>query len=223
MARAASTRCLTTAEDSGTVVLRSSSKWQRRHLRDDVDAVEQRAGDASQDRPAPRPASRCTAREGSPYQPQRHGFMAHTSMKSARVRSQSRLTREIVTMPVLKRLAHDLERLASEFRQLIEEQHAAGVPVKSRPGAAWSRRPSGRRPRSCGAGCGRAGGAPAGDSGVQQAHDGVDLRDLQRLLAASYPAGWTAGASSQHALARARRADEQAHYARLPPRPPARA
>jgi hypothetical protein len=27
MARAVSTRCLTTAEDSGTVVLRSSSKW----------------------------------------------------------------------------------------------------------------------------------------------------------------------------------------------------
>ena len=50
-----------------------------------------------------------------------------------------------------------------EFRQLIQEQHAAGGPGRSHPARGVEPPPvRPAMPRSCGEGCGRAGGAPAG-------------------------------------------------------------
>ena len=186
MARAASTRFLIYGRRlrHGFVRL-SSSNCTARHLYDDVDAVEHRAGDARTDTGLHR-----RLRAGAPSRLGRRtsrslqGFIAQTSMKFGSGTCIEPCTREMVTVPVLERLAQHLERLAVEFRQLIEEQHAACAPARLRPGRGVDPPPASA---VAGRGVVRRAERPSCCTQRplrrQEAHHGVDLRDLQRLLA----------------------------------------
>ena len=83
----------------------------------------------------------------------------------------------------------------SEFRQLVEKQHAVVREGDLSRAAESSRRPRGETEEAvwCGLRKGRC--VTSGCFGVGQTRDGVDLRRLQRLLLRSCPAGSTAAAA----------------------------
>ena len=118
---------------------------------------------------------------GSPYQPQGQGFIAQTSMNSLGKVCEP-CTREMVTCPVLERLAHGLDGVAPEFRQLVEEQHALVRERDLARAAHRSRRRRAQPPRRYGAALRKGRDVDERMLRGQKAHDGIDLRDLQLLL-----------------------------------------
>ena len=110
-------------------------------------------------------------------------------------------------LPVLQRLAHDLQHVGAEFRQLIEEEHAVvGDGEEPRPRDSPAAGKAGHRNRVVR----RAEGARRHDGAgaACEPRNGVDLRRFDHLLARHIrqDSGQTLG---HHGFARARRADEQ--------------
>jgi hypothetical protein len=106
-----------------------------------------------------------------------------------------------------QRLAQGLQRAAPELRQLVEEQHAVvGERDVAGPGVAAAAHQGGIRRRVVRRTEGPVDQQPA--AGAERAGNGVDGRDLERLVEAErrQDAGQ---APRQHGLAGARRADEQ--------------
>ena len=153
---------------------------ERRDLDDNVDAVEQRPGDAREI--IVDGGRRAGAAPGGVAVPAAAaGVHRADELKLA---GKARRARRAGNghHAVLKRLAHDLQRFLAELRQFVEKQHALVCERNfARPRYGAAARQAGGGDRVV-----RAAERPPAHQRLllgQKAHDRVDLRDLQRLLA----------------------------------------
>ena len=188
----------------------------RRHLDAEVDAVEQRAGDA-------RLVVGCAARAARAAVARLAGHAA-----AARVHRRDQLDARRIGDAVvgardhafagLERLAQRIEHLRRELRKLVEEQHAVmGERDLARPhaqAAADHRRHRGRMVR-------RAERPAVGQLAAGElAGDRGDHRDFEQFARATAAAGSTAAAAPASTCP-SRAARPSADCGRRPPRPPA--
>ena len=180
-------------------------KVQRRHLDDDVDAVEQRAGYARM--VAAHVARRAAAApRGMPVPAALAGVHGAHEHEAARIRHGAGRARD-GDAAVLERLAHRLEHGGRKLRQLIEKEHAV-------VGKAHLT----RLQRAAAAGHGdvrhrvvRGAKRPDTHDGIvrrRETEDGIDLRGLDHFGAVHRGQNGRQ-ALGEHGLARARRSDEQ--------------
>jgi len=176
-----------------------------RDLDDQVDPVQKRPGDAAEIL-VDRGLRAGAAPAGVAVPSALAGIHRADQHKFARI-GHGALDARNGDLAVLERLAQHLERVAAEFRQLVEEQDALVRErdlARLRVGAAARERRGRDRVM-------RAAEGPCADERIvrgQQAHHGVDHRDLERFLPRHV--GQNGGqALGEHALAGARRPDEQ--------------